>query len=131
MEPVARIWNRTICVGRPGRQHCGGSADWRGSRQRHGPRSQGHPVATSDKAYPPQLSGTVVTRLVRGFRATVQVRNANGTVQRTTQSTERLLHSFWTPGRNYRLAVSNPGFEAKEILVTIGPPGPAPLRILW
>ena len=45
------------------------------------------PVATSDKAYPPQLSGTVVDTsgaVIAG--ATVQVRSANGTVQRTTQS---------------------------------------------
>ncbi len=62
---------------------------------------QGHPVATSDKAYPPQLSGTVVDTsgaVIAG--ATVQVRSANGTVQRTTQSDdERLLHYFWTLGR--------------------------------
>jgi protocatechuate 3,4-dioxygenase beta subunit len=48
---------------------------------------QGHPVATSDKAYPSQLSGTVVDTsgaVIAG--ATVQVRSANGTVQRTTQS---------------------------------------------
>ena len=59
------------------------------------------PVATSDKAYPPQLSGTVVDTsgaVIAG--ATVQVRSANGTVQRTTQSdSERLLHYFWTLGR--------------------------------
>ena len=62
---------------------------------------QGHPVATRDKAYPSQLSGTVVDTsgaVIAG--ATVQVRSANGTVQRTTQSEqERLLHSFWTRGR--------------------------------
>ena len=93
---------------------------------------QGHPVATSDKAYPPQLSGTVVDTSGAGIAgATVQVRNANGTVQRTTQSDRNgsfILSGL--PAGNYRLAVSNPGFEAKEILVTIGTTGaPAPLRI--
>ena len=93
---------------------------------------QGHPVATSDKAYPPQLSGTVVDTsgaVIAG--ATVQVRSANGTVQRTTQSDRN--GSFIISGLaagNYRLVVSNPGFETKEILVTIGTTGaPAPLRI--
>ena len=48
-----------------------------------------------------QLSGTVVDpsgAVIAG--ATVQVRSANGTVQKTTQSdAKRLLHYFWTPGR--------------------------------
>ena len=93
---------------------------------------QGHPVATSDKAYPPQLSGTVVDTsgaVIAG--ATVQVLSANGTVQKTTQSDTN--GSFIISGLaagNYRLVVSNPGFETKEILVTIGTTGaPAPLRI--
>jgi hypothetical protein len=93
---------------------------------------QGHPIATSDKAYPPQLSGTVVDTsgaVIAG--ATVQVRSANGTVQRTTHSDAN--GSFIISGLaagNYRLVVSNPGFETKEILVTIGTTGvPAPLRI--
>ena len=63
--------------------------------------------------------------------ATVQVRSANGTVQRTTQSDTN--GSFIISGLaagNYRLVVSNPGFETKEIPVTIGTTGaPAPLRI--
>src|SRR5271156_1134989 len=45
------------------------------------------PVAISDKAHPPQLSGTVVDTsgaVIAG--ATVLVWSANGTVQRTTQS---------------------------------------------
>jgi hypothetical protein len=93
---------------------------------------QGQPVATSDKAYSPQLSGTVVDTsgaVIAG--ATVQVRSANGTVQRTTQSDTN--GSFTISGLaagNHRLVVSNPGFETKEILVTIGTTGaPAPLRI--
>jgi hypothetical protein len=63
--------------------------------------------------------------------ATVQVLSAEGTVQGTTQSGTN--GSFILPGLaagNYRLVVSNPGFESKEILVTIGATGaPAPLRI--
>ena len=93
---------------------------------------QGHPVATSDKAYPAQLSGTVVDTsgaVVAG--ATVHVQSANGTVQRTTQSDTNgsFIFSGLAAG-NYRLVVLNPGFETKEILVTIGTTGaPAPLRI--
>ncbi len=93
---------------------------------------QGNPAATSDKAYPPQLSGTVVDTsgaVIAG--ATVQVRSANGTVQRTTQSDRN--GSFIVsglPAGNYRLVVSNLDFETKEIPITIGTTGaPAPLRI--
>ena len=92
----------------------------------------GHPVATRDKAYPRQLSGSVVDTsgaVIAG--ATVQVQSANGTVQRTIQSDRN--GSFIVSGLaagDYRLVVSNPGFETKEILVTIGTTGaPAPLRI--
>jgi hypothetical protein len=83
---------------------------------------QGHPVAASDKAYSPRLSGSVVDTsgaVIGG--ATVQVRSADGTVQRTTQSDTNGF--FIIPGLaagNYRLVVSNPGFETKEISVTIG-----------
>jgi len=90
------------------------------------------PVATSDKTHPPQLSGTVVDTsgaVIAG--ATVQVRSANGTVQITTQS--NASGSFSISGLaagNYRLVVSNPRFETKEIPVTIGATeAPAPLRI--
>ncbi len=93
---------------------------------------QGHPVATRDKAYPSQLSGTVVDTsgaVIAG--ATVQVRSANGTVQGTTQTGRN--GSFIVsglPAGKYQLVVSDPGFETKEILVTIGTTGaPAPLRI--
>jgi hypothetical protein len=93
---------------------------------------QVHPVASSDKVYPPQLTGTVVDMsgaVIAG--ATVQLRSANGTVQRTTQSDTNgsFIFSGLAAG-SYRLVVSNPGFETKEILVTIGTTGtPAPLRI--
>ena len=98
----------------------------------HGLDPQGHSVATSDKAYPDQLSGIVVDAsgaVIAG--ATVQVRSADGSVQRTTQS--RTNGSFIISGLaagNDRLVVSNPGFETKEIQVTIGTTGaPTPLRI--
>ena len=90
------------------------------------------PVATSDKTYSPQLSGTVVDTsgaVIAG--ATVQVRSANGTVQRTTQSDANgsFIISGLSAG-NYRLVVSNPGFATKETPVTIGTTeAPAPLRI--
>src|ERR1700757_548432 len=48
---------------------------------------QDHPLATSEQAYPSPLSGTVVDpsgAVIAG--ATVLVRSANGTVQRTTQT---------------------------------------------
>jgi outer membrane receptor protein involved in Fe transport len=90
------------------------------------------PVATSDKAHPPQLSGTVVDTsgaVIAG--ATVQVRSANGTAQRTTQSDRNgsFVISGLSPG-NYRLVVSNPGFATKEIAITIGTTkAPSPQRI--
>ena len=99
---------------------------------RHVLDPQVHPLAASDKAYSSQLSGIVVdTSGAVIARATIQVRSANGIVQRTTQSETN--GSFILSGLaagNYRLVVSNPGFETKEILVTIGTTGaPAPLRI--
>ena len=63
--------------------------------------------------------------------ATVQVRSANGTVQTTAQSGAN--GSFIISGissGDYRLEVSSPGFETKEIPVAIGTnQAPAPLRI--
>ena len=93
---------------------------------------QGHPVATSDKAYPPQLSGTVVdTSGAAVAGADVHVLSANGTVQRTVHSDTNGSFAFsGLAAGNYRLVVMNPGFATKEILVTIGTTGaPAPLRI--
>ena len=94
--------------------------------------SAGHPVATSDKAYPPQLSGTVMDTSGAVIAwAIVQVQNTNGVVQRTTQSDRN--GSFMIsglPAGNYRLVVSNPDFETKEISVTLATTeAPAPLRI--
>jgi len=84
------------------------------------------------KAFSPQLSGTVVDAsgaVIVG--AIVQVRNANDTVQRTTQSAANGSFSIsGLPAGNYRLVVSNLGFETKEIPVSIGTTeAPAPLRI--
>jgi Carboxypeptidase regulatory-like domain/TonB dependent receptor/TonB-dependent Receptor Plug Domain len=79
-----------------------------------------------------QLSGIVADTsgaVIAG--ATVQVRSANGTVQATTQSDAN--GSFTISGLaagNYRLVVSNPRFETKEIPITIETnEAPAPLRI--
>ena len=90
-----------------------------------------HPAARVETVTP-QLSGTVVDTsgaVIAG--ATVQVRSANGTVQRTTQSDAN--GSFVISGLsagNYQLVVSNPGFATKETPVTLGTTeAPAPLRI--
>jgi hypothetical protein len=79
-----------------------------------------------------QLSGTVVDTsgaVIAG--ASVQLRSANGTVQKTIQSSAS--GSFSVSGLSagsYRLVVSKPGFETKEVPVTIGAnKAPAPLRI--
>src|SRR5271163_2711876 len=79
-----------------------------------------------------QLAGTVVDTsgaVLAG--ASVQVRNANGTLRMTTRTDAN--GSFiisGLPAGNYRLVVSNPGLESKEIPVTIGTgEPPAALRI--
>jgi hypothetical protein len=89
------------------------------------------PGATNDQAYS-QLSGTVVDAsgaVIAG--ATVQVRTADGSVQKITQSDKN--GSFVIPGLrggNYRLVVSKLDFESKEMPITIGTTGAsAPLRI--
>ena len=89
-------------------------------------------VAAGDKADPPQLFGTVVDTsgaVIAGV--TMQVRSADGTVQSATQSDRS--GSFiisGLPAGNYRLIVTNPGFETNEIPFTIGINGaPTPLRI--
>jgi hypothetical protein len=79
-------------------------------------------VAASDKAHPPQLSGTIVDTsgaVIAG--ATLQVRSLNSTVLLTTQSDRNgaFIISGLAAG-NYRLVVSNPGFETKEAPITIG-----------
>ena len=90
------------------------------------------PVPTSDKAYAPQLSGTVVDTsgaVIAG--ATVQVRSADGKLQRTTRSDrDGFFGISRLPAGSYRLVLSTAGFESKEIPVTVGASeAPAPLRI--
>ncbi len=79
-----------------------------------------------------RLSGTVLDTsgaVIPG--ATVHVRSANGSVRMTTQSDAN--GSFNISGISagvYRLSVSNPGFETKEIPIAIANTEPgAPLRI--
>jgi len=92
----------------------------------------GPPVAASDKAHLHPLAGTVVDTsgaVIAGV--TVQVRSADGTVRRAAQTDRNgfFVISGLAAG-SYHLEVSNPGFETREILVTIGTAGaPAPLRI--
>ena len=89
-------------------------------------------LATSEKDQPQQLSGAVVDisgAVIAG--ATVQIRNADGAIERTTQSdaSGSFNISGLLPG-NYRLVASHPGFEIQEIPVIIGKTeAPAPLRI--
>jgi len=80
----------------------------------------------------PPLTGTVVhtSGAVIGG-ATVLVRSSSGAVEATTRSEANgsFLISGLTPG-DYRLVVSSPGFETKEIPITVGTgEAPAPLRI--
>ncbi|MBV8073257.1 MAG: TonB-dependent receptor, partial [Acidobacteriaceae bacterium] len=80
----------------------------------------------------PQLSGTVVDTsgaLISG--ATVLVRSANGAVQLKTESDTNGSYSIprLPPGK-YLLVVSHPGFETKEIPITMETNEPsAPLGI--
>ncbi len=63
--------------------------------------------------------------------AAVEVQSADGTVKDTAHSGANGAFTIsGLPAGNYRLVVSNPGFETKEIPVAIGTAGaPAPLRI--
>jgi hypothetical protein len=89
-------------------------------------------LATANAQGITQLSGTVVDAsgaVIAG--ATVQVRSANGILLKTTQTDAN--GSFIISGLaagNYRLVISNPGLETKEIPVTIATTeSPARLRI--
>ena len=85
----------------------------------------------SDKPSSPQLSGTVVDTsgaVIAG--ATVQIQSPNGIVRITSQSDPHGAFAIsGLSAGNYRLVVSNPGFETKELAVTIGSEAPGPLRI--
>src|SRR5579885_954135 len=75
----------------------------------------------------PQLSGTIVDTsgaVIAG--ATVMVRSANGAVHMTVQSDKRGIYTIprLPPGK-YLLVVSSPGFETKEIPITIEANEPA------
>jgi hypothetical protein len=79
-----------------------------------------------------QLSGTVVDTsgaVIAG--ATVQVRSTNGTVRKTISSHASGSFSISElSAGGYRLVVSKPGFETREVPVTIGATeAPAPMRI--
>jgi len=94
--------------------------------------SQDRPPAASGQAASRELRGTVVdTSGGVIFGATVQARNATGTVLATAQSDTN--GSFMIPGLpagEYHLVVSHAGFETKEIAVSMGSVDvPAPLRI--
>ena len=93
---------------------------------------QGPPAATREKADTPQVSGIVVDpsgAVIAG--ATVLIRTSDGAVQKTAQSDAN--GSFSISGLSagdYRLIVSSPGFETKEMSVSIGTTETsAPLRI--
>ena len=95
----------------------------------HLPTAQDHPVVANDKA---KLSGTVVDQSGAVIvDAVVQLHDANGAVQSTIKTDKN--GSFTLSGfaaGNYRLVVSDPGFETKEILVNIRTTGAsAALRI--
>jgi hypothetical protein len=90
------------------------------------------PAAMIDKASSPQLSGTVFDisgAVIAG--ATVQVRSEDGTVQKTIRSdTNGSFDLSGLPAGHYRLVVSSPDFQTREIPVTIGTAeAPARLRI--
>jgi len=97
-----------------------------------GPRLAAAQATSSDKAYPHQLTGTVVDTsgaVIAG--ADVHVLSANGTVQRTVHSGTNgsFIFSGLAAG-NYRLVISNFGFETKEIPVSLGDTeAQTPLRI--
>ncbi len=92
----------------------------------------GTPLGSNDRTFPVQLSGTVVDSSGAAIaRATVQVVSSNGAAQKTAHSDANgsFVISGLAPGA-YRLVVSSPDFESKEVSVTIEPTGsPASLRI--
>jgi len=90
------------------------------------------PTTTNDKAPLSAITGTVVDAsgaVIAG--ATAQVRNASGTALGTTQSdTNGAFTLSGLPAGDYRLVVSNAGFESKEIPVIIRTgESPQPLRV--
>ena len=99
--------------------------------RRQSVETQGQSISATARTYP-QLSGSVVDTsgaLIPG--ATLLIQSANGAIQKTTLSDNN--GSFvisGLPAGNYRLVVSDAGFQTKKIAVTIGPTKAAlPLRI--
>jgi hypothetical protein len=82
---------------------------------------EGVPVAMSNKAVPPQLSGAVVdTSGATIAGAIVVVRSVNGPVQITTKSDKNGSYIISKlPSGKYLLVVSCAGFETKEIPLSI------------
>ncbi len=79
------------------------------------------PAANRDKAYPYQISGTVLdTSGALMAHATVEVRSADGTVKSATQTDRNgaFLLSGLAPGV-YRVVVSKADFETKETPVNL------------
>ena len=95
----------------------------------------GSPFASSqlnDRAPSPQLSGTVIDAsgaVIAG--ADVHVLGGDGTVQRTVHSgTDGSFVFSGLAAGDYRIVIMNPGFETKEVPITIGTTETqAPLRI--
>ena len=94
---------------------------------------QQNSVTRDERAYPAQLSGTVVDTsgaVISG--ATVQVRSLDATVVKATESDTNGFFNIsgLTPG-DYRLVISSSGFGTKEIPVSVGTGGePGPMRII-
>jgi hypothetical protein len=93
---------------------------------------QDHRASTSGKNDSPQLSGTVVDTsgaVIAG--ASVMVRTADGTVQRWTQSDSNGAFSISVlAAGDYRLVVSDPGFEIQDMPIIIEIAGEhAPVRV--
>jgi hypothetical protein len=98
----------------------------------HARKPQDYSVTPRQEGYPPQLSGTVVDASGAVVaRASVMVRSADGSVQRVTQSDSGGAFSIsGLPAGDYQLVVSNPGFQTKEMPLTVGSTGElVPLRI--
>jgi outer membrane cobalamin receptor len=93
---------------------------------------QSRPPSTKERPYPLQLPGTVVDAsdaVIAG--AMVEVRSANSTIESTTLSDQNgafLISGL--PAGDYQLVASSPGFETKEMPVSIATAGvQVPLRI--
>jgi len=91
-----------------------------------------HPLTATETTSLPQLSGSVADAsgaMIAG--ATVLVQNTDGRVRRTIQSdTNGYFHISGLPAGSYKLVVSCPGFQTKQMAVFIAAGGEsAELRI--